>query len=101
MAWVQDTKQFWNWVGSRRAKTSPKSLPPRKWGCHGKGFPGQFQEGLKPFQLALAKEFHMDPGIGSADGGADGDGNNIHQLVASGARIASTKPLPIASGCLK
>ena len=45
---------------------------------------GQFQEGLKPFQLALAKEFHMDPGIGSADGGADGDGYNIHQLVASG-----------------
>ena len=43
----------------------------------------------------------MDPGIGAADGGADGDGNNIRQLVASGARIASTKPLPIASGYLK
>ena len=24
---------------------------------------GQFQEGLKPFQLAPAEEFHMDPGI--------------------------------------
>ena len=67
----------------------------------GRDPPGQFQEGLKPFQLAPAEEFHMDPGIGAADGGADGDGNNIHQLVASGARIASTKPLPIASGYLK
>ena len=51
----------------------------------GRDPPGQFQEGLKPFQLALAKKFRMDPGIGAADGGADGDGDNIHQLVASGA----------------
>ena len=32
LAWVQDPKQLWNWAGSGRAKTAPKSLPPRKWG---------------------------------------------------------------------
>ena len=43
---------------------------------------GQFQESLKPGQLALAEEFYVDPGIGAADGGADGNGNDVHQLMA-------------------
>ena len=46
---------------------------------------GQFQEGLKPGQLALAEEFYVDPGIGAADGGTNGNGNDVHQLMASGA----------------
>lgn len=46
---------------------------------------GQFQEGLKPGQLALAEELDMHPRIGAADGGASGDGNDVHQFMASGA----------------
>ena len=46
---------------------------------------GQFKEGLEPFQLAPAEEIHMHPGIGPADGGADGDGDDVHQFVAPGA----------------
>ena len=46
---------------------------------------GQFQEALKPGQLAFAEQFDMDPGICAADGGADGDGQDVHQFVLSGA----------------
>ncbi len=42
---------------------------------------GQFQEGLEPFQLALAEQFDVDPGVGAADDGADGNGNDVQQLV--------------------
>ena len=45
---------------------------------------GQLQEALKPGQFALAEKLNMDPGIGAADGGADGDGRNVHRFVMSG-----------------
>ena len=47
--------------------------------------PGQLQKGLEPFQLAPAEKLHMHPGIGSADDGANSDGDDVHQFVASGA----------------
>ena len=54
-------------------------------GVVGRNAVGQFQKALKPGQLAFAEQFYMDPGIGSADGGADGDGQNVHQFMPSGA----------------
>ena len=52
----------------------------------------QFQEGLKPGQLALAEEFDMDPGIGAADRGANGDDNDVHQMMSTNwwRRVRST-----------
>ena len=38
---------------------------------------GQFQEGLEPFQLALAEQFDVDPGVGAADG----NGHDVQQLA--------------------
>ena len=46
---------------------------------------GQLQEGLQPGQLAPAEAVDVDPGTAAADGGTDGDGRNVRQLVASGA----------------
>ena len=63
---------------------------------------GQFQKGLKPGQLAFAEQFDMDPGIGSADGGADGDRQDVHQFVASGtfySRIVQLSEM-IQNSCL-
>ena len=50
-------------------------------GVVGRDAVGQFQEGLEPFQLALAEQFDVDPGVGAADDGADGNGNDVQQLV--------------------
>ncbi len=38
---------------------------------------GQFQERFKPFELAAAKLGHLRPAVGAADGGTDGDSQNV------------------------
>ena len=76
MAWVQDTKLFCNCTGSRRANTSPRV----SWDGIG-AIPGRSETRPAP----LAEEFYVDPGIGAADGGTNGNGNDVHQLMASGA----------------
>ena len=50
-------------------------------GVVGRDAVGQFQEGLEPFQIALAEQFDVDPGVGAADDGADGNCNDVQQLV--------------------
>ena len=69
MAWVQASKDIAEGVVGRDAV-------------------GQFQEGLKPGQLAPAEELDVDPGIGAADG----DGQDVHQFVASGAFYSRNRP---------
>ena len=54
-------------------------------GVVGRDAVGQFQEALKPGQLALAEELDVNPGIGAADGGANGDGQDVHQFMMPGA----------------
>ena len=70
--------------------------------CVGRNAVGQFQETLKPGQLAPAEELDMNPGIGAADGSADGDGQDVHQFVAPGAFHSAIFQLSemIENGCL-
>ena len=63
---------------------------------------GQFQEGLKPLALALAEEFDVNPGISPTDGGANGDGQDVHQVVMPGALHSWVVQVSemIENGCL-
>ena len=45
----------------------------------------QFQERLKLGQFTLAEQLDVNSGIGAADGGANGDGQDVHQFMMSGA----------------
>ena len=42
---------------------------------------GQFQEGPEPLFLALAGQFHVDPGVSAADDRTNCDGNDVQQLM--------------------
>jgi hypothetical protein len=46
---------------------------------------GQGEEGLEPVVLGLAEVLHGVPGVGPGDDGADGDGDDVEQLVQPGA----------------
>ena len=41
----------------------------------------EFEEGFKPGILGFAKQFELVPAISAADRGADGDGENINELM--------------------
>ena len=68
-------KHSWNRSGSKRENTSPKVS------CDGMPL-GQFQEAAEPLLPALAKHLHMDPRVSTAGNGANGDGNDVQQLVS-------------------
>ena len=42
---------------------------------------GQLPESAEPLLFALAEEFDVDPRVGSADDGADGDGGDVQPLA--------------------
>ena len=50
-------------------------------GVVGRDSVGQVQKGAEPLLLALAEHLHIDPGIGAANHGADGNGHDVQQLV--------------------
>ena len=78
MAWVQEMKQSCNCTGVQPSEDIPE-------GIMGRDAARQFQEGLKPGQLAPAEELDVDPRIGASDGGANRNSNDVHQFMASGA----------------
>ena len=46
---------------------------------------GQFKEGAQPRLLGVAEEFHVLEALGSAEQGADGDEQDVLELVEAGA----------------